>query len=1292
MKKAVKIGSIIALMATTSFGAFAGSVAWFTNAVTIGDPDVAGSAVGAYFAYGDGSLEHPYGIRETRHLYNLAWLQYMNYFYERAGFTPENPPHFELAGNLTYNSSSAIKAIPPIGTAAHPFQGVFDGQGYTISGYTFTNDQSKFGYYPKRVTSYTPMTDVGVFGVISGANTVIKNIGLSGNTVDTAQNNSVVGAAVAKANAEVQNIAVDSPKIQIAGSGASSDYGLVGQAASNYEESIQRAKGSVYNFNVNHETFVVQEQGIGEPQWGGSVEMKSMYTRLNDIYSSGSYATHVNGVPTYIYETYDANDELSSSTNQSTITTSNNGSYLKTYNSARSGNSYNRKIGAFRLFKQNGSESSAYIYVSGGHLARKTKYRRHDGYEIKSGTHALSYDPSTTNKWSDKTSGSSAASLWTVPEAGQSGTISTIYNGTTYYLYNNNGTLRVGNTQGSWTCYEDEDGRYYTSGNYQLYYNSGWALAAQTFYISYTSGNQTYYLGVSDQKHASADAYPWVTTTDPDEATEWQMDGTNIYTQFNNKRYYLTPTTFVAGVTSGTSTGYAKYELNNNNGTISAAVTGETDYLTFSNGAFSYGTSGAIVPTIEYWLYDSPLDKTQEVTDRTGTDTIQTYESCYHGKDVSYFPLSVSSKDGFIDSDKTTVVNKYEPILNNTGYVVGGSNYSNGSYSDGWTTYYYYDWGGGRAGRDSTIRVSEYPISGNLTNFDQSSGEFSDVRTITGSGSSFSDHTIGASDLAGFSNKYLKSKGEIEKTLSDDGTNVYGLHFMQASIDAKNKVQAEFVRVLEHTYDNQNYELPANSIDFNLKERGYVNFFAGAYMGGGTVDSFFSLHRVNRTANKLNITSIEEILGVYGDGIENHSYIYKLQTANGIRFTSPFRLDATQNKYEIYQVAGADVPYSESPLTETEFNNQYGSNATAYYNDFKTRYELKFDMGRIKTPGTLTNNQNKAYYFEIPINDGEYCLGSVDNGEVGAYLIYLDIGANAMKDNRTEVYEKFALVTQMMKYPKGVVLVADAATAISAIIKTVDGKRVAKTDLDNADTIAISISTSAETAASIQLIRNSNIVTLSRSGPPSVTLRYQGEDITTQENNNPVTLTPDSTTNYTETRVTYFDTNSSTGSVTKTVISNVNNAANNTWVQTKDGETPEYINVYKGTSYGENKGRLFTDTELQTLNTVGTQNTTCFEYSYTASQDTVIANLDWELIGEIITSGDEANYQNLTSYRFKMTRTGENYVVTVDKANSTISVTIGGNPKTYTSFKYYINDGEVTTGSTVTINVTTPNS
>jgi hypothetical protein len=39
---------------------------------------------------------------------------------------------------------------------------------------------------------------------------------------------------------------------------------------------------------------------------------------------------------------------------------------------------------------------------------------------------------------------------------------------------------------------------------------------------------------------------------------------------------------------------------------------------------------------------------------------------------------------------------------------------------------------------------------------------------------------------------------------------------------------------------------------------------------------------------------------------------------------------------------------------------------------------------------------NNVYYYEIPVNDGEYALGSVKNSD-GAYLIYLDLAISGTR-------------------------------------------------------------------------------------------------------------------------------------------------------------------------------------------------------------------------------------------------------------------------------------------------------
>ena len=57
------------------------SYAWFV-VCEFENPDISGYSTAAYFARGDGSEENPYIITNRRHLYNLAWLQYLGNFNE----------------------------------------------------------------------------------------------------------------------------------------------------------------------------------------------------------------------------------------------------------------------------------------------------------------------------------------------------------------------------------------------------------------------------------------------------------------------------------------------------------------------------------------------------------------------------------------------------------------------------------------------------------------------------------------------------------------------------------------------------------------------------------------------------------------------------------------------------------------------------------------------------------------------------------------------------------------------------------------------------------------------------------------------------------------------------------------------------------------------------------------------------------------------------------------------------------------------------------------------------------
>ncbi len=193
-------------------------------------------------------------------------------------------------------------------------------------------------------------------------------------------------------------------------------------------------------------------------------------------------------------------------------------------------------------------------------------------------------------------------------------------------------------------------------------------------------------------------------------------------------------------------------------------------------------------------------------------------------------------------------------------------------------------------------------------------------------------------------------------------TRVFGLHFMDAQISMDHIIKADYVSIFNVPY--YDYELPEDSIDFHVIERGTISFFAGEYFDDN--DAFFSLHQVFRykstdeavlSGEKRvgDIKMIKEIAEVYKSASQGDrvNYIY--------RFT--------------------DGTYSDS-------DGEY-TGATS----LESGYSSVFETSWITAPGGMTSNGTKIYYFEIPCNAGEYCLGSV-SGKTGAYLIYLDIATN----------------------------------------------------------------------------------------------------------------------------------------------------------------------------------------------------------------------------------------------------------------------------------------------------------
>lgn len=324
---------------------------------------------------------------------------------------------------------------------------------------------------------------------------------------------------------------------------------------------------------------------------------------------------------------------------------------------------------------------------------------------------------------------------------------------------------------------------------------------------------------------------------------------------------------------------------------------------------------------------DYPLTH-EETTEKV---VIKTKKENQPGGYHTYFPLKIAEETtvdkngnvidsydkikGWYDSNEP-----YKASLQNTGYIVSGARIT-ATNAENFQK---------RAG---DIRISYFPIRSINGSYNSNNNAFTTIYTVDAN----KDHP-----KTDTSPVYEEAKRQLLETLKNSSS-VYGLHFMDAKIGIDHLVTAKKAVLLGKEYDN--YQMPLDSINFHLIERGAISFFAGTYFQNN--NTFFSLHQVFRNDKNV-ITAIKEIKEIY---------------AHQSGTTQPYCYKFTDGSYS----GGAtQLPegYNSTPIFKTEW---------------------------ITNPGITEGS--KIYYYEIPVNKGEYCLGSVE-GKTGAYLIYLDIAAN----------------------------------------------------------------------------------------------------------------------------------------------------------------------------------------------------------------------------------------------------------------------------------------------------------
>ncbi len=1009
--KLLVLGGITMLTAV----AFATSTfAWFAYVPTLsfgtgsGKINVGAGSETSYYESGSGdSINDPYIISNRNHLYNLAWLQYMGRYN-----TPSiSQKYFKLKNDIDMSGLT----LPPIGTDNYPFLGHFDGNNKTVSNLIISNDDptssnSDFGV-TKPAANNLQNTEqpeiVGFFGVVGQSPTIddltysssivsVSNLTLNNITVRSKTDQTLIGIAAGYVDGTLSGVKVDgNATIDVDGQSTTaainsitdhiSDYGLVGFTT-------KTSRSGSYSQDVSAYYDSEDNEGQGA-NWGGSIAIDDLFDRLTAI--KNTYTVTTTSFVTEKTNTYKENTTFVSTANTNTTS-----EYIYEYNESKNKGTYNNKLGAFQF----GDDRTDIHYLSGGHYTKNVNQVKHPVRPITDGTNYLSLrvNDNNTALFTNVTNANNCT-YWNIP-VGSTGKISSYgeYGGSTQYITIVNGVLELTDSSNSainWTVTTNNNILSIVSGNYHLMFDEEWIVrdftkTSETYYnISCTSGNTTYYFTPGGTEQTNP--YYLKPTTNSNNQIKWLYDSTYnsyYYIRAGASRYlmYLEVSSYITVIANNSkNSNSAFFRL------ASGSITGTNKLRTTSSGTtyyiYYYGNSDGSGwrstnrqnngSTFTVTAVVEPINTTDNVQDVIvnlyGPDTTPIDEYMdYSEQDVTYFPLNVKED--------------YTPADNNTGYMIGGSSYTSSSSNYGY----------------GTVRIANfYTLSDNITNFNRSTYKLTNVRTYNASGK------VTIDDNNNTYQKYAASKEKTENMLKKHSSadQVYGLHFMDNLVSQDNLVTARYAQINTNVYSN--YQLPASSIDFNLKERGFVNFFAGTYgrLSGEsttTIDSFFSLHLIRRDANNA-ITNIYEIEQILSDGNQDHAYIYKLSNGS---YTIPY-------SYNLYNQKVKYVLDTKTPL-----GSVYPDEDFTMTNSYPNTYSVVFDTSWIKVHNNF--DQHVMYYFEIPINCGEFCLGSVENSHFGAYLVYLDIGAFARDDDAIHAYCVTTNVNSLA-YPDGV----DFATA-----------------------------------------------------------------------------------------------------------------------------------------------------------------------------------------------------------------------------------------------------------------------
>ena len=284
-----------------------------------------------------------------------------------------------------------------------------------------------------------------------------------------------------------------------------------------------------------------------------------------------------------------------------------------------------------------------------------------------------------------------------------------------------------------------------------------------------------------------------------------------------------------------------------------------------------------------------------------------------------------------------------------------------------------------------------------------------------------------------------------------DTPQVAGVHFMDSTISMNRVIKADAVMINgEYKTD---YEMPEDSIDFTLKENGYINFFAGNYQKDN--NSFFALHQIERYTQEEE----DEALA-----LDPNSPIKKddIKWIKKIKFVFKDADDPLGDSIFLYDNEGSGYSWSDGETISNRpvSKSSFVANGKNYDFAFDTKWIgvnstliPKKGTGNVQSGTNTDTKYKRLYYFEIPVNVGEYALGSCEGG-CGGYLVYLDISAASQIIERKTVNEMFKVDTLSGDIPYGTQYVSTIPTAQHVLIPNTneeDKTAIVRSDIGNID-------------------------------------------------------------------------------------------------------------------------------------------------------------------------------------------------------------------------------------------------